>query len=820
MPSAHGRSKTATLILDNKGIQTRQQKECRQGILIGLLCILLSVFHSYQDTNNEMRSICVEEKNTKIIFFRREQDFRQISTHVECEYRTYALSVNKKDFVTNIVKTQNLVRMTGRGFGSYGISQRLEKRDRGRPSKQRLAAEAAERKAMDSSESRTTAGSQSSMLQFTPTTPLTLLTPEKPLMTAKPSIQDNSTTANDKIKNAPIMKTVNNETTTDGNTPSSTTYITRVQYRRKVSKTPDVIKFMKIIAAALMQYNKSIQLLPFDDKDKNNPLVTPRDIPDEVEEFQIYVPYAQVTRRGWLFMRFKIRSDTPLWQLKQNKGIRAILDRSGIFLDQMYLTSVDNLKIGGFLMSHCQYTRREQANKEINDWINMDESENMAIQLTPHLYWHGTGGNKVSTRLLAIECSRENGNEIRERIYRKMMNVPETLKYGNTRHFRYLPFMTTATITDDAIRNSVMLQNQYLLNVGAVTIRYTNNVTWKVPDTNLSFKEMVLTVETKDKSNNKLFNNVEIATGYNKVYLLTFKETLEEATIWIDEFIAKLKINSTTSTQWKALTGHPRVIQRIDRVGTSDAEKAYSVSMIKDLNIGGGSQSEDRQLNVAPVKQAWNRVHYGPVETEEIIQEQTQTSMSTLTPQEGKNRSMNDIETRFKKFEKTVQSSHNKSREEMLAEIKAMTTQSEIRTKSYEVIVKNNESVVNELLSYTKAQGVELASQKESIASIDKRTIATSDKMDVLDERTIATSEKMDVLNTSMNEFMTQISKTVTSLRDEFQSISYDGDDPNNYYSQLGQEKMDIEKDSILGFKRRLPSSAARGSLRDEGNQK
>ena len=157
---------------------------------------------------------------------------------------------------------------------------------------------------------------------------------------------------------------------------------------------------------------------------------------------------------------------------------------------------------------------------------------------------------------------------------------------------------------------------------------------------------------------------------------------------------------------------------------------------------------------------------------------------------------------------------------EMLEEIKAMTTQSEMRTKSYEQIVKNNESVVNELLSYTKAQGIELASQKESIASIDKRTIATSDKMDVVDERTIATSEKMDVLNTSMNEFMTQISKTVTSLREEVQSISYDGDDPNNYYSQLGQEKMEIDNDSILGFKRRLPSSAARGSLRDEGNKK
>jgi len=108
---------------------------------------------------------------------------------------------------------------------------------------------------------------------------------------------------------------------------------------------------------------------------------------------------------------------------------------------------------------------------------------------------------------------------------------------------------------------------------------------------------------------------MEIATGYNKVYLLTFKEKIDEATTWIDGFIAKMKATSTTSIQWKALTGHPRVIQRIDRVGTSDAEKAYSVSMIKDLNIGGWSQLDNMRLNASPVKQAWNRVYYCPVET-------------------------------------------------------------------------------------------------------------------------------------------------------------------------------------------------------------
>ena len=134
-----------------------------------------------------------------------------------------------------------------------------------------------------------------------------------------------------------------------------------------------------------MQYNKSVPMLPFEDDNKNKPLVTARDIPDEVDEFGIYVPYAQVTKRGILFMRFRIQSDMPLWKLKKVKGIMSVLDKGGISLSQMYLKSIDNIKIGGFLMSHWQYTRRDQANKEINARLNENEDHTIPVQLTPNL---------------------------------------------------------------------------------------------------------------------------------------------------------------------------------------------------------------------------------------------------------------------------------------------------------------------------------------------------------------------------------------------------------------------------------------------------
>ena len=121
-PSAHGRGKTAKEIFENKEIQTRQQKDRLQVILIGLLCIIVSVFDSYHDTNNGMIRICVEDRETKIKLFRQKKSLRKKITHVDSMYRTYVPTSNQKDLGKNLRKTQKLLRMTGRGYGPYVIA--------------------------------------------------------------------------------------------------------------------------------------------------------------------------------------------------------------------------------------------------------------------------------------------------------------------------------------------------------------------------------------------------------------------------------------------------------------------------------------------------------------------------------------------------------------------------------------------------------------------------------------------------------------------------------------------------------------------------
>ena len=61
------------------------------------------------------------------------------------------------------------------------------------------------------------------------------------------------------------------------------------------------------------------------------------------------------------------------------------------------------------------------------------------------------------------------------------------------------------------------------------------------------------------------------------------------ATSWVDQFIETLKSSELQELDWEVFTGIKRVIQRVDKVGSSEAEKAYSCQMLQKLNLGGRS---------------------------------------------------------------------------------------------------------------------------------------------------------------------------------------------------------------------------------------
>jgi len=205
---------------------------------------------------------------------------------------------------------------------------------------------------------KTTEMKSPSKILFPQTTTPTKTATQHPVVSPDSVTQDFSLTQGDitetvltsNVTKCPKLTSVVKETKSQFET-TTTTYITRVQYRKKVPSSPNVIDMMKTLAACFMQYNTTVQILPYDDACKSNPIITPRDIPTEVDEFALYVPHATVSRRNVLFMKFRIKSDMSLFKLKKVRGIMNFLERWSIYLDQMYLKSSDTVKIGGFLKS-------------------------------------------------------------------------------------------------------------------------------------------------------------------------------------------------------------------------------------------------------------------------------------------------------------------------------------------------------------------------------------------------------------------------------------------------------------------------------------
>ena len=150
------------------------------------------------------------------------------------------------------------------------------------------------------------------------------------------------------------------------------TPITRALYRRKIVQGPvDAVELIRNLMARLIQYNDSVQLLPYDDNSKVNPLVSAKDVPSEVDDFKIYVPNATIAQQSKVIKtNFRISAHKSLYSLKLASPIRNYVEKYAIYLDQIFLVSFDNAKIGGVVMSHIQYTRRDEVSEDLNERIN------------------------------------------------------------------------------------------------------------------------------------------------------------------------------------------------------------------------------------------------------------------------------------------------------------------------------------------------------------------------------------------------------------------------------------------------------------------
>ena len=597
------------------------------------------------------------------------------------------------------------------------------------------------------------------------------------------------------------------------------TYRTQISYRFKTTaKDTDVVTKMKCLMARIFQFDKTAQMLPYYASNKSNPLTTGKDIPTDQEEFQVYVPDASIHPRSkMLRMSFKISSARKLWQLKMIPGIRNYLSQYNVYLEQTYLVTLDNVKVGGLVLAHPQFTRRDTATRDLNIRLNENEEVKTPIQLTPANMWN-SNGNKISTKVLTVECSKEHAYLVKQRLFTKLLNVPEEMKYSNTRYFKFLPFNASGAITDKVLRAGIYLQNRYLIQTTAITIINISSLDWVVPENSETFEAMALSAVLPGTTS-KLFTSIEMGILDNKAHLLTTKPALEAATAWTDAFIMTMNNISQKEKFWQEKTGFNRPPERIDRQYNSDAQIAYANFLDQSIVPLVGDKMEDSGAKQAPKRMSYSRIVYG--NTNATTENNTQrTAISTITTPSNTNDNVKLQQTMTQAVEnmqEQAKQGQTEMRKSLLNEMIQIRKEHSTRTTKIEESVEVFEVMVKELHASNKEKSKEMASYERRLTQIGQSTAKTSATVEDL-KKTMNT--KIDKLNLTMKAFINVMSDAVRKDHEGVDVVKQ-----QQHLLELSQllevdalgQEMDLE-DSNFGTQEPSPGSGE--ALGGEGNKK
>jgi len=540
------------------------------------------------------------------------------------------------------------------------------------------------------------------------------------------------------------------------------TFITRAVYRRKIMQEPvDAVELIRNLMARLTQYNDSVQLLPYEENSTANPLVSAKDVPSEVDEFNIYVPKAIIHQGSKVLkMNFRISANKTLHSLKLVSPIRNYLEKYAIYLDQTFLMSLDNAKIGGVVMSHIQYTRRDEASEDLNKRINENETDQTPVQLTPHTIWNNNGDKKISTKFLAVECARHHTREVRRRIFQKLFNLPEAMKYSNTRFFNFIPFSSSGVISDKVIRSGIYLQNQFLREATAITMVKIQSGDWLVPSTSATFREFVLTAVSSD-SESKIFTTVELGAGNNKLHLITTTKRLKEAEKWADEFTNKMEMINSLPSYWKEQTGYSTPPERINRAESTDAHSAYANYLDQTFERSIGKDTNMSTQSQAPLKKSYSRVVYGKID-DSVSTSTKLTETSTITtssiPLAGLEEMKNSI----------------------LDQMNKLNDISDARFGRVETANKSYEDVLQAMANHNQKKSNEFEKYNDRLNKISEVSTSTASQVAVTNLKADLTNSKVDKLGYVFKRFIQEMAAHGTSNPTSMNAIAKLLDDEEN----------------------------------------
>ena len=424
------------------------------------------------------------------------------------------------------------------------------------------------------------------------------------------------------------------------------------------------------------------------------------------------------------------------------------------------------------------------------------------VQLTPHTIWNSNGDHKISTKFLAVECSRNHTREVRRRIFHKMFNLPETMKYSNTRFFNFIPFTASGVITDQVIRSGIYLQNKFLSEATAITMIKIRSEDWKVPSTSVTFRELVLNAEGSENGI-KLFTTVERGAGNNKIHIITTASRKKEAANWADEFTNKMDMISSSAAYWTEQTGFITPPERLNRSEATDAHSAYANFLGQTFERSIGTQEKISAPSAAPKKKSYSRVVYGAIQDSVSTLETKMTATSTITSPSSKTAELDDVKN------------------DILAQMKALNDKSDARVDRIERASQKYEKVLQEMVVHNQNKVDKFEKYEDRLTQISEVGTTTAEKVDKTAIKVDVTNTKVDKLGYVFKRFIQEMAANGTSNPESMNSIANLLDDDENLDMDIDEVPIQSNKTSITTLNTQpSPGKNNDSALGGEGNKK
>ena len=367
-------------------------------------------------------------------------------------------------------------------------------------------------------------------------------------------------------------------------------YKIHVKIRRQLGTKRDIgiVDQFKTLYGRLVALYPSIMLLPFDEKEKAPPILRSEDIPTARESFNVYTRGVKVTKTNNLVMNVKISSPKKIWEMKQNEKLFSYLLDKKWFLQQQEIAAADTIKIGGFLYSHAQFARRDEAAKEVMKRLNEGETELVEVQLPQYTFKLGSGEREIRTRMLAIECDPAKAELVKERIEKAFVMSKENSKWQMTGEYKYFPFKRSAAFTNEKIQQVLMAQNNYLKTTSTIMLHNIGNAKWVVPGTGKTYGEVLMGAR---KDGKKLIHSVELTPRKEKMVLIVDKSEINYTWGWLGLLHKKIRDKVECPKQWKELTGSDKNISLWGEESTKE-QLEYVTRLMEDTKINIGEKAE------------------------------------------------------------------------------------------------------------------------------------------------------------------------------------------------------------------------------------